>query len=256
VLPYPRTAKALFAWQEHDLPRRADAVTVASRTLQTQVWGAGVPPARVFYLPNGISLTDKPVRASDAPPTSARTILLYTRFWELDVREVVATLIAVHQQQPAARLLVVGKGERCEEDHLLQLAQRAGVAAAIDYRGWLEPAHLPAVFAEADVALVPMTDTLINRARCSAKLLELMAAGLPVVATRIGQNPEYIQHGVSGLLVPPGDPAALAQALLTLLNDDELRQQFVAAGHRALTDYTWQRLAHTAERAYRYALYR
>ncbi len=256
VLPYPRTAKALFAWQEHDLPRRADAVTVASRTLQTQVWGVGVPPARVFYLPNGISLTDKPVRASDESPTSARTILLYTRFWELDVREVVATLIAVHQQQLAARLMVVGKGERHEEDDLLQLAQRAGVAAAIDYRGWLEPAHLPAVFTEADVALVPMTDTLINRARCSAKLLELMAAGLPVVATHVGQNPEYIQHGVSGLLVPPGDPAALAQALLTLLNNTDLCQQFAAAGYRALIDYTWQRLAPTAEQAYRYALKR
>ena len=54
LLPYPASAKRLFAWQERDLPRRADAVTVASRTLQTQVWGSGVPPEEVFYLPNGI----------------------------------------------------------------------------------------------------------------------------------------------------------------------------------------------------------
>ena len=54
LLPYPRPAKTLFAWQERDLPRRAAAVTVASRTLESQVWGFGVPPERVFYLPNGI----------------------------------------------------------------------------------------------------------------------------------------------------------------------------------------------------------
>ncbi len=53
LLPYPLPAKMLFAWQERDLPRRAAAVTVASRTLQAQVWGFGVPPERVFYVPNG-----------------------------------------------------------------------------------------------------------------------------------------------------------------------------------------------------------
>jgi hypothetical protein len=55
LLPYPRLAKTMFAWQERDLPRRAAAVTVASRTLQSQVWGFGVPPDRVFYVPNGVA---------------------------------------------------------------------------------------------------------------------------------------------------------------------------------------------------------
>src|SRR5215213_5948541 len=56
LLHYPRLAKELFAWQERDLPRRAAAVTVASRTLESQVWGFGVPRERVIYLPNGIDL--------------------------------------------------------------------------------------------------------------------------------------------------------------------------------------------------------
>ena len=55
LLPYPLPAKMLFAWQERDLPRRAAAVTVASRTLQAQVWGFGVPRERVFYVPNGVA---------------------------------------------------------------------------------------------------------------------------------------------------------------------------------------------------------
>src|SRR5215207_4339995 len=52
---YSAPQRALFQWQESTLPRLARAVTVASRTLQTQVWGLGVPPERVFYLPNGVT---------------------------------------------------------------------------------------------------------------------------------------------------------------------------------------------------------
>jgi glycosyltransferase involved in cell wall biosynthesis len=252
LLPYPYAAKLLFAWQERDLPSRAQAVTVASRTLQTQVWGAGVAPERVFYLPNGIAPEATPVASVVRPKAAqANTVLLYTRFWECDVRDIVAALVAMVQQRPAVRLLVVGKGERGEEHTLLRLAQRAGVAPSLDYRGWAEPTAIPAFFAEADVAMVPIDDTLVNRARCSAKLLEMMQAGLPVVAARVGQMGEYIQHGANGLLVPPGNPAALAQGVLRLLDDAALRQRLGVAGRQSLAAFSWDILAPIAERAYK-----
>lgn len=253
LLPYPPTARALFAWQEQDLPRRAQAVTVASRTLESQVWGFGVSPEQVFYLPNGIDRA----RLSDEPPGertyNSDTVLLYTRFWEFDVYALVETLIMLVQQHPAVRLLVVGKGERHEEQTLLRLAQRTGIATAIDYRGWVDPPLLPELFAQAAAALVPMDDTLINRARCSAKLLELLAAGVPVVAARVGQVEQYIEHRVSGWLVPPGKPAAMAQAMVYLLQQPALQQQLAAQALQAIRSYTWDALAPTAEKAYEYA---
>jgi len=254
LLPYPRPAKTLFAWQERDLPRRADAVTVASRTLQAQVWGFGVPPDRVFYLPNGISGVERSnVRTFERSNVS--TVLLYTRFWEFDVRDVVAALVGIVERRPQARLLVVGRGERGEERALLRLAERAGVAQAIDYRGWVEPDAIPALLDSADVALVPMDDTLINRARCSAKLLEIMAAGLPIVAGRVGQVAEYVEDGRSGLLVPSGDSGALARATLALLDDAPLRERLGRAARARVTcHYTWDHLAPQAERAYQRAL--
>jgi len=258
LLPYPLAAKMVFAWQERDLPRRAAAVTVASRTLESQIWGFGVAPGRVFYLPNGIAarqaapVGDAAARDSSRP---GRVLLLYTRFWELDVRDVVVALVAVLARCPDARLLIVGRGERGEEYTLLELAQRAGVAAAVDYHGWAEPAQIPALLGAADVALVPMDDTLINRARCSAKLLELMAAGLPIVAGRVGQVGEYIEDGRSGLLVPPSDPAALAQAALVLLHDASLRARLGrAARERVTRHFSWDTLAVHLERAYAAAL--
>ncbi|HWQ12454.1 MAG TPA: glycosyltransferase, partial [Roseiflexaceae bacterium] len=149
---------------------------------------------------------------------------------------------------------VVGRGERGEERELLRLAARAGLAALVDYRGWLEPAAIPAVLAASDVALAPLDDTLINRARGLAKLLELMAAGLPVVASRVGQAAEYIEDGRSGLLVPPGDPGSLARAALALLGDAGLRARLGAGALARAAAYRWDALAEVAERAYWRAL--
>ena len=255
LLPYPAPAKALFNWQERDLPRRAHAVTVASRTLETQVWGNGADPSAVFYLPNGVEGVALPRPVPNAQ-RAASTMLLYTRFWEFDVRDVVAALVAIVQACPQVRLLVVGKGERGEERVLLQLAARAGVARAVDYRGWAEASEIPALMAQCALALAPMDDTLINRARGLAKLLELLGAGLPVVASRVGQAAEYIAHGESGLLVPPADPAALARAALRLLEDPALRAYLSQGARAALAPLRWDALAQTAERAYHHALAR
>ncbi|MBV8782331.1 MAG: glycosyltransferase family 4 protein [Phycisphaerae bacterium] len=73
---------------------------------------------------------------------------------------------------------------------------------------------------------------------------EAQSTGTPVVATRVGGQPELIAEGETGLLVPPNDPQALADALLTLLNDDELRHRMArAARERAVHQFSWDRMA-------------
>ncbi|PDW02558.1 glycosyl transferase family 1 [Candidatus Viridilinea mediisalina] len=256
LLPYPTAARRLFAWQERDLPRRAAAVTVASRTLESLVWAMGVAPQRVFYLPNGVAVQPRaaaPIRAAATRGASAK-LLLYTRFWELDLAELAAALAAVHSARPEARLIVVGQGEQGEEQHLLAWAERAGFRPLLDYRGWLAPEAIPEVLAEAAIALVPTRDTLINRARCSAKLLELMGAGLALVASDVGEARSFIRHEQHGLLVPPGDAGALAVACVRLLDDAPLRERLAQGAYMAATQSTWQRLALVAEAAYTLAL--
>ncbi len=251
LLPYPRSAKWLFAWQERDLPRRAAAVTVVSRTLESLVWSFGVPPERVFYLPNGMGEMKCEVHAaSERTPT----ILLYTRFWEFDLHELIAALVLISHTRSDVRLVVVGRGERGEEDVMLDLAAQAGIGAMIDYRGWLQPGAIPAVLAEADVALVPLQDTLINRARGLAKLLELMSAGLAIVASDVGQTNEYLEHERSGLLCAPGNPEALAHAILRLLDDADLRTRLGIGARQRATHFAWDTLAITAEAAYAQAV--
>jgi glycosyltransferase involved in cell wall biosynthesis len=255
LAPYSRPMKTLFAWQERTLPRLAAAVTVASRTLQTQVWGFGVPAERVWYVPNGAPA--QPPLLPDRDAARARLglgdepiVLLYTRFWEYDLREIVAVLLGLRAQRPAARLLVIGAGERGEEQELARLAQRAGVGEQLDQRGWSDQATIAASFAAADVALAPFADTLMNRAKGMAKLIQLLHAGLPVVASRVGQAAEYIVHGQSGLLVPPENGGALARATLALLADPAwARSLGQAAQRRVIAELSWPLLATTLEQA-------
>jgi len=102
---------------------------------------------------------------------------------------------------------------------------------------------------------MPFDDTLVNRTKCSARLVELMAAGLPVVAEAVGQNREYIEADVSGLLAPPGDVEAFATAIITLLEDPEHRQQLANAARRRIAGhFTWQHLASGIEEAYGVAM--
>ncbi|MBC7336929.1 MAG: glycosyltransferase, partial [Clostridia bacterium] len=123
--PYPALLRRFFAWQERWGLTHCDAVTVASRTLQSLVWALGVPAKRVFYLPNGVAAWSEAVceRSNDGSPVRQKyhlrarpVVLLYTRFFEYDVARVVDTLRAIAAQEPEVRFLVVGRGLFAQDD--------------------------------------------------------------------------------------------------------------------------------------------
>jgi len=254
---YSRPMKTFFAWQERSLPHLAAAVTVASRTLQTQMWGFGVPPQRVWYLPNGVP-RELPALPSHAAARrelhlhNGPVVLLYTRFWEYPLRDVLAVLLGLRECHPAARVVVLGAGEHGEEHELMRRAQQAGLDSWLDQRGWGDETMIAAGLAAADVALAPFADTLMNRAKGMAKLLQLLHAGVPVVASKVGQASEYIQDGRSGLLVPPNDEGSLARAVLELLDNQAKARQLGRAGQQhVLAQFNWPHLASSLEETYR-----
>ncbi|MCJ7737960.1 MAG: glycosyltransferase family 4 protein [Anaerolineae bacterium] len=246
---YSPIQRWVFAWQERWGTRHADAVTVASRTLESLTWAMGVDPGSVFYIPNGVE-PDAPVQERVSREQRAPVILLYTRFFEFSIARVLDVLASVRDRVPTARMLVVGKGFHGEEGALLDLARSRGMADAIEYAGWVQTAALPLRLAQADVAIYPFDDTLINRTKCAVKLRDLLVAGIPVVAEAVGQNREYIRHGVTGLLVEPGDVDAFSDAVVRFLSDSSLRRKVSDAAARDIRHrFSWDRLAETVERA-------
>lgn len=253
---YSRAQKAFFAWQERWGLTHCDALTVASRALQSIAWSMGGPPQRVVYLPNGSMWSATTLSSHPGEPATTESsrsrVLLYTRFFEFSLARVVAIAAGVLASAPQADLVVVGAGLFGEEREFMARMAAEGLEQRVTYAGWRDPAELPAYFAAVGVAIYPFDDTLINRAKCAVKLIDLLAAGVPVVADRVGQNAEYIEHGVSGLLVEPGDTAGFVRSVCALL-EDRVRAQTMgnAAAQRIATHYTWSQLAATVEDAYR-----
>jgi glycosyltransferase involved in cell wall biosynthesis len=253
---YSRVERRFFAWQERYGLSHANAWTVVSSCLYDRAIRFGANPARVFILPNGVPLSRDPesttagsTQGEDLRRASAigrpPSAILYTRFAGVRTRDVLAIWSRVREINPDACLTVVGRGLGREEEALRNLA-------GIDVLGWVDPEELPARFAAADVAVVPWADTPSNRARHSAKVLELMAAGLPIVAYAVGELP--ITMGDAGVLVEPGNEVAFARAIVALFGDGErARRLGVAARARVLARYTWEELAQVAVEAYRTA---
>src|SRR6185437_2287820 len=103
-------------------------------------------------------------------------ILLYTRFVEFEPGMVVRVLSLVRQSFPTATLLVVGASAGgAAETEVRAAARHAGVADAIVWHGWADPGDIPELAGSCDVAIHPFDDNLVNRSKCSVKLLELMA---------------------------------------------------------------------------------
>jgi glycosyltransferase involved in cell wall biosynthesis len=255
---YSRTQQRFFTWQEHWGLTHYDALTVASRALQTIVWSLGASPARVHYLPNGAGAADR--QPSEEESVRLRTqlglgdaplALLYTRFFEFRLERAVDIMQGVLAQVPDARWLVVGKGLFGEEQRLLALATERGIADHMVYAGWVPSEQVPGYLSLACTAIFPFDDTLINRTKCAVKLVDLLSAGVPVVADRVGQNGEYIQDRQTGLLVSPGDTGAFVAAVVRLLRSPELAQELGSAARRQMQQHlSWSELASMAEQAY------
>ncbi|NVN91582.1 MAG: glycosyltransferase family 4 protein [Desulfuromonadales bacterium] len=247
LLPYSFAERRVFAFQEHWLLARADAVTVASRELEKMAQTLAGPGKKVLYLPNGVVPT-RPgngvrVRERLGIPLQAPVILLYSRFFEFSQERLYDLFADLHGNVTGIRFLVVGAGRQGEERHLVQAARLRGFGQSLIMAGWIDPTELPDYLAAGDVALYLFDDTLINRTKCPAKLTELVNAGVAVVADSVGQLCEYLPPE-SGILCLPGDWRMMSRKTVELLGDAQQRKSVAAAQFTHLHDhFPWNRLA-------------
>jgi glycosyltransferase involved in cell wall biosynthesis len=241
---YSSAEKRLFAFQEQWLSRHAVGITAASRELEQLTREMGVPGDRIFYLPNcvedvppgdGVRVREKAGMEADAP-----VVLLYTRFFEFSQERLHGVLAGIHGRVPEVRFLVVGKGRHGEEEELLSASRSMGFASALVMAGWVEPRDIPDYLAAADVALYPLDDTLVNRAKCPAKLTEIVRAGIPVVADRVGQANEYVNDGISGFLCDPAVGTTMVEGVVALLQDRARSRLMGKEGRRYMLNlFNW-----------------
>ena len=241
VAGYSWLQQRVFHHQEQDLIRRSTAVTAASTLLQYRArrlrpW----QPDSVTLIENGLSDSRERAlqRARIRPPSSINppVVLLYSRFAEFDqtwLNEFCNVLAAILTTEIVVR--VVGRN-RIPEDPPDRIGN-----IHFDFMGYVATEDVPALLGTASLAVYPYVDSLITRSKQSVKLLELMAAGCPVIASDVGEVARTID--CSGQLVDSADPADFACHVVdALAKPEHLDRMSKAAVSRVRTAYGFDSL--------------
>jgi glycosyltransferase involved in cell wall biosynthesis len=161
----------------------------------------------------------------------APTIISLRNFRTIyNIDTLIKSIPLVLEKVPQATFIIAGDGP--ERKNLYSLARELGVLNSIRFTGFLTNEDLPRYINLADVYV----STSLSDAGLSASTAEAMACGLPVVITEFGDNGLWIINGINGYLVPSSNPAALADKITNLLQNDEKRHQFGKANRMVIDE--------------------
>lgn len=219
---------------------RADAIVAVSRdAAERAVNREHFPADRVRLIYNGIDAEAVIPRTGQW----SRRLVLAARLEPIKRIEVLLRAMAIlRRADPQVTLTIVGDGSA--RPALERLAEELGLAGSTRFTGWRE--DVASELRSADCFVLPSRSEGL-----SMTLLEAMATGLPVVATRVGGNPEVVEEGVTGLLVPHSDPEALARALREVIEDPSRARAMGEAGReRVLARFSLRVMAESYHRLY------
>jgi glycosyltransferase involved in cell wall biosynthesis len=220
--PFRQHEKVLWPWADHHLCNSA-----ALKTLLVEKYR--VPQNRVSVIPNGIDCHRfLPPPTADRNPGEPVILCVARLVPDKDLVTLISAFELLLHRLPSARLQLVGDGPLQHE--ICAAAQRRIPNGRFQ---WLPGRRdlIPLYQAASLFALSSIMEGFPN------VVLEAMACGLPVAATRVGGLQEVVEHGRTGLLSNPRDPAALADSMMVLLDDDGKRTAFGAAGRRRALDH-------------------
>jgi glycosyltransferase involved in cell wall biosynthesis len=228
--------------------RDAEAILVSSKFQQIQLEEAGIERP-IHVVPNGIDTeTYRPATAEERAAARAQlgatgepTILYYGHLsaWK-GVNHFVDALPLVFRENPKAQAVIAHTSYGNGEADLRRRLQRRGIADKVLVTG---PSHVPSLLAAADVAVLPALGAVGSACHPNV-LLEILASGMPAVASRVGSIPELIVDGVTGYLSRPGDPEDIAAHLNLLADDDGLRRRVGASARHDITEnFDWNVVA-------------
>lgn len=222
--------------------QNADAVLALTEDMKQKMWE--IHDREIFVVPNGIDLKRFKISPGNKEGVNTKTIIFVGRLHPVKgVQYLIEAMVTVHREMPEAELVIVGDG--AERSRLEELTERLNLNGCIQFMGQMPQESIPKIMCQADVfALSSLSESfgIVN--------LEAMAAGLPIVATNVGGVPDIVEEGVNGLLVNPESPGKIADKLLFLLENDEIRAEMTSNNREKVKLYTWDRVASVIEEMY------
>ncbi len=245
-------ATHVFRWLETRLARATDALVAVSESVKQDLVSLGIAPAeKIRVVPLGLDLAHLAarlprgvLRAEAGIPEGAPLVGMVGRLVPIkDVPTFLEAARIVRAKRDDARFALVGDGE--ERPALESLCRERGLDGSVTFFGWRR--DLAAVYGDLDV--------VVNASRnegTPVALIEALAAARPVVATRVGGTPDLLGGGERGRLVPPGEPEALAEAVLETLDQSEAaRRRALAGREHVLARHSSDRLVRDVDALYR-----
>ena len=229
---------------EPAIGRSANAVVAGSSDEESDLTRLGVPRRSIRVVPCGVD-TDEFTPEGPVAERSNRPLLVTVA--DMTEQDELATLLQAMSKVPAADLIVAGGPPRGElDDHLsfrrlAKLADSLGLGGRVTFTGRVGRGALPSLLRSADLFVG------VSEHEPSGMLaVQAMACGTPVIASAAsGGQVDAVVDGTTGVIVPPGRPALLAQRIRQLLSHPMLLEAFsVAAADRARSRYSWDRIAH------------
>ena len=229
--------------------RHAGALTAITEDCRQHALRAGAPAETIRLVFNGTDLRrfspDHTEETATEPQFGPRMIFACRQlFPRKGIRFLIEAVAQLKPRFPDIKLVLAGDG--FERPELVKLAEHLNIGGDVTFLGWVPNTALPPYYRAAAVSVIPSLEEGFG-----IPAAEAMGCQVPVVATDAGGLPEVVEHGVTGLVVPRGDSAALAGAIGSLLDDADLRRRMGQAGReRALRLFDWDRTAEQLEQIY------
>ena len=230
--------------------RMADCIVTNAEAVRRRLTDEGYDAAKIVVIHNGIELsryTKKPAelglhRELGVAPTTP-LVAVFARLNELKgIEYFLRAAAGLIEHFNDVRFLIVGDGASRPE--LEKYVERLGLSKHVVFLGFR--LDVPTLLSEIAVSVLPTLSEGFSNS-----LLEAMAASVPVVATDVGGNPEVVEKGVTGLLVPPRDAEALARAIGQFLDQPSLGTKFGVAGRERVSKrFTLEQMTQSTERLY------
>lgn len=231
--------RGLVGWIEKKLMPRA-AGTITTTDARAKFF------ARAYRIPRPLVLQNRPRLTRVEGSNRIREELGLSEPWPIVLYQGglqpgrgLPRLVEVAKQVPEAYFVFIGGGRQTAELH--DLAVVLGLTDRVHFISTVPLAELPSYTASADIGVQPIENTCLNHFTTdSNKLFEYVIAGLPVVASQLPEISKVVRHHYLGLLVPPGDTEALADAIRTLVQDAGMRKRYGANAEKAAQSLNWE----------------
>jgi len=232
----------------------ADAVVAQTNNMKQELHKNYIK--NIFVLPNGIDLekfhgfSKWAVREEFKIPLDEKIIIFVGGLKSIKgVAYLIEAFKTISQTFPKARLLLVGDGQ--ERHNLEELVKKHSLQEKVHFLGQIENANIPKYMSLADIFVLPSLFEMFGVVN-----LEAMASGLPIVATRVYGVPEVVEDGQNGFLVDSKSPEQLAEKMLLLFENDQLREEISENNKEKAKKYSWEHIIEKLEKIYSEVIYK